>query len=207
MLTGTMDVLLSVCAGLGLAAACGFRVFVPLLVAALAARGGYLHPSAGMEWLASWPATIAFGSATLLEIAGYYIPWFDHALDTIASPAAVVAGTVAAAGAFGEMHPALKWSAALIAGGGLAAGVQGTTVVTRALSTATTAGAGNPIVSTIEAVCAVVVSVLAVVVPILAVILVLIVLAVLLRWILRRRRQRENAGPLGDQLPASPPAG
>ena len=193
MLAASMDVLLCVCAGLGLAAACGFRVFVPLLVASVAARTGYLHPSAGMEWIGSWPATIAFGTATLLEIAGYYIPWVDHALDTIASPAAVIAGTVAAAGAFGDMHPAVKWSAALIAGGGLAAGVQGTTVVTRALSTATTGGVGNPIVSTVEAVCAVIVSVLAVVVPILAVIVVLVVLAVLLGWIVRRRRQRAVA--------------
>jgi len=67
MLDDTMDVLLSVCAGLGLTEACGFRVFVPLLVAAVAAHTGYLHPSRGMEWLASWPATVAFGTATVVE--------------------------------------------------------------------------------------------------------------------------------------------
>ena len=66
---------------------------------------------------------IVLGVASVLEVGAYYIPVVDHLLDTIASPAAVVAGTVAAGALlpFGaEMHPAVKWAAALIAGGGAA---------------------------------------------------------------------------------------
>jgi hypothetical protein len=190
-----MDLLLSICAGLGLAAACGFRVFVPLLVAAVAARTGYLHPSAGMDWIGSTPALVAFATATVLEVVAYYVPWLDHLLDTVASPAAVVAGTVAAAGAFGDIHPAVKWSAALVAGGGLAAAIQGTTVLARGLSGATTAGLGNPAVSTGENVGAIVLAILAVVLPILAAILAVGVVLYLLRWILRRRRARREDVP------------
>src|SRR5687768_595489 len=115
-----METLVAIAAGIALAAACGFRVFLPLLATAIAARAGYINPSGGFDWLDSNNALALFGAASVAEVAGYYIPWFDHALDTIASPAAVIAGTVAAAAAFGDVHPAMKWSAALIAGGGAA---------------------------------------------------------------------------------------
>ena len=80
--------------GLGLAAACGFRVFVPLLVLSLAANWGYVPLAPGWTWIGTSPAIIAFGTATLLEAFGYFIPWVDHALDVAATPAAVLAGMV-----------------------------------------------------------------------------------------------------------------
>ena len=71
----------------------GFRVFVPLLIASFLGVMGWLPmASEGTSWIASWPAVIAFATATVLETAGYFIPWFDHLLDTVASPAAVIAG-------------------------------------------------------------------------------------------------------------------
>ena len=73
----------------------------------------------------------AFGTATLLEIAAYYIPWFDHLLDTIATPAAVVAGMVASASVMVDLPPVLKWGVALIGGGGAAGLLQGATVLLR----------------------------------------------------------------------------
>ena len=69
-----MDALLSIGIGLGLSAACGFRVFVPLLVASLAAQAGYLSLTPGFEWVGTQPALYAFGTATLLEILAYSIP-------------------------------------------------------------------------------------------------------------------------------------
>lgn len=182
-----MEMLLAISAGVALAAACGFRVFIPLLATALAVRSGYLDPSSRLEWIGSAPAVLILGVATLVEVAGYYVPWVDNLLDTIASPAAVVAGTFAAATAFGDIHPALKWAAALIAGGGTAATIQGATVFTRVLSTSTTAGAGNPVVSTLEAAGAVVLSLLAILLPLLALVAVIVLVSMLLRRILERR--------------------
>jgi len=187
-----MDLLLAIAAGIALAAACGFRVFLPLMATSIAARGGYIDPSNGFEWLNSNVALALFGAASVAEVAGYYIPWLDHALDTIASPAAVIAGTVVAAAAFGDVHPALKWSSALIAGGGAAAAVQGGTVATRALSGGTTGGLGNPVVATFELIASVVMSILAIVLPILALIVTLVLLVVVYRVARRFFRMRRQ---------------
>src|SRR6187549_3877576 len=89
-----MELLLSICVGLGLSAACGFRVFVPLLITSIAAHSGHLQLASSFAWIGSPAALTAFSLATALEIGGYYVPWLDHFLDTVASPAAVVAGTV-----------------------------------------------------------------------------------------------------------------
>ncbi len=167
-----METLLGVAVGIGLSAACGFRIFVPLLVMNLASRGGLLHFSAGFEWVGSSYATIAFSTATVVEVLGYYVPWLDHALDVAATPAAVVAGTIATASMVADLSPFLKWTLALIAGGGVAGLVQGTTVVLRATSSASTGGIGNPLVSTLELVGSVVTALLAVFVPILCLVLI-----------------------------------
>jgi len=185
---------LSVALGLGLSAACGFRIFVPLLVMNLAARGGYLHLAPGFDWIGSTPALVAFGLATGLEIGAYYVPWLDHALDTLATPAAIVAGVVVTASVVSNMDPLLRWSLALIAGGGLAGGVQTLTAGTRGASTWLTLGLANPLIATAEAVGATGLSLLALAAPMLALLLVLaLLLAVFLR--LRRMRQRRSASP------------
>src|SRR5262245_62540931 len=98
-----MEMFLDVCVGIGLAAACGFRVFVPLLVASVAALSGHLHLSQSFQWIGTYPALVTFSVATVLEICGYYIPWVDHMLDTIATPAAVLAGTLVSASMFTEL--------------------------------------------------------------------------------------------------------
>jgi len=163
-----METLLSASMGIGLSAACGFRVFVPLLVMSIAAKTGYLTPAPGFEWIAAYSALITFATATALEIAGYYIPWVDNMLDAIATPAAVIAGSVAMASMVTGMSPFLKWTLVVIAGGGTAGLVQVATSVTRAASTGITGGLGNSIVSTTEAAGSIVLSVLAVLVPFLA---------------------------------------
>src|SRR5205814_3692163 len=145
-----MENLLSICLGIGLSAACGFRIFVPMLVMSIAALSGHLSLAHGFEWIGSYPALIAFSVATCLEIAGYYIPWVDHLLDTVATPAAIVAGTIVTASMVADVSPFLKWTLAIIAGGGAAGMVQGTTVLARGASGATTAGLANPVVATAE---------------------------------------------------------
>jgi len=188
-----MDTALAICAGIGLAAACGFRVFVPLLVASLAARQGYISPSANLDWIGSTPALLILVAATLAEVAAYYIPWVDNLLDTVASPAAVIAGTLAAAVAFGNVDPAFKWALALIAGGGAAALVQGSSVATRALSSVTTGGLGNAAVSTGEAIVAVVLAVTAILLPLLGLLLAVGLCIFLVRLLMRVRTRRSRA--------------
>jgi len=158
-----------------LSAACGFRVFVPLLAINIAALNGFLQLAPGFEWIGSYPATIAFGTATLLEILAYYIPWLDHLLDLIASPATIIAGTIVTASLVTDLSPFLKWTLAIIAGGGAAAIIQGTTVALRTKTSALTGGLGNPLISTLEAVGAVTTSLLAILVPILCLILLVVI--------------------------------
>jgi hypothetical protein len=168
-----METLLSIALGIGLSAACGFRVFIPLLIISAANYAGHISLSPEFEWIGTLPALIAFGTATILEILAYYIPWLDQLLDTIATPAAIVAGVIASASVFAEVSPLFRWTLALIGGGGIAGLVQGATALTRLKSTAMTGGLGNPIVSTAELLGSVVTSVLALLAPILCVILIL----------------------------------
>ncbi len=177
-----METILGIAIGIGLSAACGFRVFVPLLFINMASLTGYLQLSPGFEWIGSYPASIAFGTAMIVEILAYYIPWLDHLLDLITSPAAIVAGTIATASMVTELSPFLKWTLAMIAGGGVAALFQGVTVAFRTKASALTGGLGNPLVSTAEAVGAVLTSLLAIFVPILC----LLLLALLCFWIIRK---------------------
>ena len=88
------EIITAVAIGIGLAASCGFRVFVPMLVASIAARIGIFPVHEGFQWLASWPAIISFGTATVAEILAYYIPFVDNFLDTITTPLAVGGGTL-----------------------------------------------------------------------------------------------------------------
>lgn len=183
-----MDTVFSILAGLGLAAACGFRVFVPLLVASLAVHAGYLSPAPEFAWLGNTAAVITFAVATVLEVAAYYVPWLDHALDTLASPAAVVAGTVVMASMAVDMDPFVRWTLAIIAGGGVAATVQTGTIAARGASFSVSGGLTNPAVSTMELGGAAVTSVLSVVSPWLA-LLGLVALGLLVVTALIRRRR------------------
>jgi len=191
-----MEILLSVLVGVGLSAACGFRIFVPPLVMSIAALSGHLTLVPGFEWIGTYPALLAFAVATILEIAGYYIPWVDHLLDLIASPAAVVAGIMVMASTVTGMSPLLRWSLAIIAGGGIAGTVQAITGLTRMASTATTAGLGNPVVATVEAGGSIALSVMAIAIPIIATVTVVVIL-VIVCWLGRFRNFGAKKGGQG----------
>lgn len=180
------EIFLSIALGIGLAAACGFRVFVPFLVMSVAAQAGYLQLASGWEWIGSMPALIAFGIASILEIVAYYVPWLDNFLDTVATPAAVVAGVVATASVISGMSPFLTWTLAAIAGGGVAGVIQSGTVLMRSISSMTTMGMGNFAVSTSELAGSFFISVLAFLLPIFTLILVIF----LMIWTWRRLRRR-----------------
>ncbi len=171
--------------GIGLAAACGFRVFVPMLVIGIAHRAEFQILSDGFEWMGSWVAIAAFGTATVLEVGAYYLPWLDNLLDTASTPIAVVAGIIVSAAFIEDMHPVLKWSLAVIAGGGAAGTINAGLAGIRFASTITTGGAANPIISTIEWVLAIVMSLLAILVPIVAAVVAIALVAIFLRFAYR----------------------
>ena len=181
------ELILNLCLGLGLSAACGFRIFVPLLVMSVAAHSGQLSLSSDFEWIGSTPALITLGVATVLEIAAYYVPWVDNLLDLVGAPAAVIAGIVATASAVSGMEPMLQWTTAVIAGGGAAGVVHGSMALVRKASSLTTLGFGNPVISTAEAGGSVALSVMAIFVPFLAVGLVLVAVVALFRLAARWR--------------------
>lgn len=179
-----METWLGLLAGIGLSAACGFRIFVPLLGMSIASMTGHLQLSAGFEWIGTMPALIAFAAATTLEVGAYYIPWLDHVMDAAATPAAIVAGTIVTASMAGDMSPFLKWSLAAIAGGGVAGTVQLGTVVTRGASLVATGGVGNVLVSTMELVGSVIMTVLSIIVPVVCIVAVAWLIYKMLRKII-----------------------
>ena len=115
-----MEIFLSICVGIGLSAACGFRVFVPLLCLSIAAILCAVHLASSFAWVGTTPAIVAFSVATVAEIAAYYIPWVDNALDSAAVPLATVAGIFVTASVVTEIDPFWRWTLAVIAGGGIA---------------------------------------------------------------------------------------
>jgi len=195
----SLESLLSVALGIGLAAAAGFRIFVPLLVAGLAARAGLLPLTDGFQWLAGTPALLMLGTAAVFEVLAYYVPGVDHALDVIAGPAAIGAGIVASASVMTDVPPAVMWPVAIIAGGGVAGLTKGSRALLRAKSGVMTLGLANPIVATVETVGATGLAVLAVVVPLLT----LAAILLLLYWATRKAGRLLFGG--GRDAGAAPP--
>ena len=200
-----LDTIIAISIGIGLAAACGFRVFVPTLLVGIAARTDLLTLSEGFEWMSSTVAIVAFGTATALEIGAYYVPWLDNLLDTVATPLAVVAGVIISAAFIQDMHPALRWSLATIAGGGAAGTIKAGLAGLRFGSTLTTGGLANPVVSTLEWMAAIAMSILAILIPLMAVVVAIVLVAFLLRFayrfLCRRKKQpAEKHVPSGEQM-------
>lgn len=189
-----MEIVYALLIGIGLAAACGFRVFLPMLGLALAARFGGVTLDPAFGWLLTDAALLALATAAVLEIAAYYLPLLDHILDAFTTPMAIIAGTLATAAMLGGIDdPLLKWGLALVAGGGAAGAVQASSVAARAASTSMTAGLGNPVVSTLEWLGALIATVLALLAPAVIVIILLLVIAGVARRSRRPARPTENA--------------
>lgn len=187
---------LSAFIGIGLAAATGFRVFLPLFAVSLSTHLGWIAAGDNFMWLSGWPTLVATGVAMVAEIAAYYIPVVDHLLDTLSVPIATIAGSVLFASQFTEMGSFAQWSLALIAGGGTAAVISSGFAGTRAVSTATTGTLGNSAVATTETFGAGVMSFLALAAPVIAFVfaVLLLIAVVVLGKKLWRRLTRGRKG-------------
>ena len=184
-----LSVALSVASGLALAAAAGFRAFVPLLAAGLAIHFGHVEAAPGFDWLGEPVVLVALSVATITEIAAYYIPGLDHVLDMIAAPVAVAAGIVAAAGVIVGLPDWLRWFTAIGAGGAVATAGHALNAVGRAKTGLASGGLGNPVYSTAELGGSILLAGLAFLLPLIALLTVIAIVA----WLLYRRRRRERA--------------
>lgn len=187
-----LDLALSVALGIVLAASTGFRVFLPMLIASGAAYTGYLPLDESFGWLATPLALTMLGVAALVEIVAYYVPGVDNLLDTLAAPAALVAGTVLSAAVMTDLPPMIKWTAAIIAGGGAASLTQFVTTLLRAKSTIFTAGLGNSTVATAELGGAFILPMLALAAPLIALGIVLLLLWMAIRLLKRLRESGQQ---------------
>src|SRR6516164_9738232 len=187
------DLALSIALGIALAAATGFRVFLPMLIVSGAAYTGHLQLDNGFAWLGTSSALTMLSVAALAEVLAYYVPIIDNLLDALATPAALVAGTIVSAAVMTDMPPMLKWTAAVVAGGGIAGLTQGMTGILRAHSTVLTGGLGNPVIATAELGGALLISVLALVAPAAAIALVILFLLVAIRLLRRLFRGAKSS--------------
>ncbi|MEP0917747.1 DUF4126 domain-containing protein [Leptolyngbya sp. DQ-M1] len=169
----TLHTIIEILLGISLSAAAGFRVFIPLLIVSGVSVFGHYDLPADFDWLENSQALGLFAIASILEVIGYSIPWFDHALDVLATPAAMIAGTVVAASVAPDMNPLIQWTLAIVAGGGTAGITKLLTNLLRGTSTAASGGLTNPIFAAVELAIAVLLSVLALTAPIVAGLLVI----------------------------------
>jgi hypothetical protein len=165
-----MESLIGILIGIGLSAASGLRVFIPLLGLSIASYYQKIPLSENFMWLATWQAMLTFGVASIVEVGAYYIPWLDHALDVILAPAAAIAGTLLTASTVGDVSPFLKWSLAIVAGGGVSSLVHLGSSAVRAAVSLPTAGLGNPLVSSGEGIGSIALTLLALFMPMLAIV-------------------------------------
>lgn len=184
----SIETLISIALGVGLAASSGFRVFLPLFALSLSAYFGWWPLNDNWQWLASPAALTILGVATVAEVGAYLIPWLDNVLDSIAIPLAGVAGTVVMASTVADLNPATTWTLAIIAGGGAAAAIKTGMGGTRLASTATTGGLANPVVAVAETGAGLVLTLLSLLLPVLALVLVV----GLGFWLLRLYRRRQQ---------------
>lgn len=197
---------MALCLGIGLSAACGFRVFIPPLALSIAAHGETIQLSSDWQWLGTYPALITLGIAATVEVFAYFFPVVSNLLDSIEIGLAPIAGMFVTASSLsiaGEFNPIMVWTIAAIAGGTIAETVELGTSLTRLVASGTTAGVGGPIVSLVEAICSIVLSILAITLPILAMVLVifLVIYGILriLRFISKRKRRRKMKGIVDER--------
>ena len=188
----TIETIISICLGIGLAASVGFRVFVPLFALSLAAYFDFWELNESWQWIGGTTALITLGVATIIEIVAYYMPYIDNLLDTIAVPLAALAGTAVMMSTVTDLSHFITWALAIIAGGGTAAAIAGSSSTIRLASTATTGGLANPIVSSLETGTSVVISVVSVFIPVLAVILVFIILFMIFKVFIKFKSTKSN---------------
>ncbi|MBP0902316.1 DUF4126 domain-containing protein [Mariniflexile gromovii] len=178
----TLETIISICLGIGLSASVGFRVFLPLFALSLAAFFDVWQLNDFWQWIGSTTALITLGVATVVEIFAYFIPYIDNLLDSIAVPLAALAGTAVMLSTVSDLSPVVTWALAIIAGGGTAAAISGSSSATRLTSTVTTGGIANLVVSTVETGTSIIMSIISIFMPFLAFVMVILLFFVIFKF-------------------------
>ncbi|MGA6204319.1 DUF4126 domain-containing protein [Nocardia testacea] len=186
--------------GLGLAAACGFRTFLPLLVLSAAAHFGVLglNLNESFAWIGSTGALLALAVAATAEILADLVPFIDNVLSLIGNVSGPIAGAIAAGAVFEAADPATAAIAGIIVGAPTALTFSANRTGVRAATTATTGGIANPVVSVVEDVLAFVLVALAITLPLLVPIALGMLLSIAWRAVRRFRRRRAIPAPSGS---------
>ncbi len=168
-----MSIVISIALGITLSASCGFRVFIPPLTLSIAAIFGHLDLAPGLDWLGTYPALITLATAAIIEALAFCIPGLNNLLDVAAAPLALAAGTLVTAATLNDVDPFVRWTLAIVAGGGSTSVVQSMTSMTRLATNAVTGGLASPVVAIMEALSAIVLSIMALAIPLLTFLLVI----------------------------------
>jgi len=180
-----------VLSGLTLAAPAGVNAYIPLLAVALAERLGWLHLDAPYDILGAWWVIAIIAVLLIVEVVADKVPAVDHVNDVIQTVVRPAAGGLLAVSASG--HGSVSPVVLLVAGVLIAGGVHAVKASARPVVNVSTAGAGAPVVSTLEDIGAVIVTVLALLVPVLAAIVIIAVVVVAIVTIRRWRRRHRAA--------------
>ena len=178
----------------GLSASAGLNTYMPLLIVALSARFGVFTLQEPFDVMTSWWIIALLVVLLLVEIFVDKVPAVDTINDVINSILRPAAGAIlfaASAGVVNDVSPILSMGMGLLVAGGVHAGK----MMARPVVTATTAGVGNPIVSTIEDLISAITSLLAVLIPWLVMLVAVIGIVIFLRWRIRRAERRRRLTP------------
>ena len=180
-----MDVL----TGLGLSGAAGLNAWLPAFAGALLTRLGVVELGEPFDELSKTPPLIVLGVLMAADFVGDKIPAVDHVLHSVGTVVAPISGTILFTG---ETDASLIVS--LLAGGSTAEAVHAARTAVRPLSTVTTGGIGNPVLSLLEDLGSALLTLFAFVVPVLAVLAVVALLVLgLVLWRRARRRRAASA--------------
>lgn len=182
-----MVIFFQIVIGIGLAATCGFRAFVPLFAMSLAGVSGVMEFASGFEWIGTYPALIVFGIATVVEIVAYFVPFVDNVLNAITLPFSIIAGVIIVASVITDIDPVIRWSLALIAGGGVATGTGLISNAIHLASTMTSGGTANPAVSTVETGATGVMAALSIIFPVVSLVLIILIIFFVVRYLKRKK--------------------
>ena len=187
----TYSLISSILLAFGLSAACGFRIFIPPLTYGLLYKADLVQLGEGWNWIGNDWVIAVLALAALFEILGNLVPWFDNLLDLVATPTAIIAGTLLSAVSLGEIDPGLRWILSVISGVLITGGFQLSTVSLRGFSSIFTGGLVNPIISFIEDFISFVISISIILAPLFGIVLVVLI-ALFLRSIYIRLKQRKR---------------
>lgn len=187
---------LSLFLGLGLAAATGLRTFLPLLMLSAAAHFGLFGISLGesFAWVGSTAALVTLAVATAVELLADLVPVVDNLLGAIGTVTRPIAAAIAAGAVFTGLDPSAAVIAGIIVGAPTALAFSTAQTGTRAVSTASTAGLANPVVSVVEDVVSFALVLIAFVLPLLVPVALAFLLWFAWKGVRRLRRPRPVTG-------------